>query len=174
MHLLSLILTATLAAQAPDSAQLRSPDGRNVITIAVTKGQAFYSLKRDRREILMPSQLGFEFRNAPMLRDSLKIVAISRDSSNEVWEQPWGEVSHVRDHHNELRVSLQETSARARKFDVVFRAFNDGIAFRYDFPAQPNLTSFEIQEELTEFSFADNPKTWWIPSNRPRLDRSDP
>jgi len=120
----------------------------------------------------MPSVLGFEFRGAPALRDSIRITGSSRATVDETWTQPWGEVSRVRDHQNELRVSVAEASL-GRKFDVVFRAFNDGIGFRYDVPAQPNLAAFEIQDELTEFFLADDAKAWWIPSNRPRLDRSE-
>jgi alpha-glucosidase len=70
-------------------------------------------------------------------------------------------------------VSLAETSPLARRFDVVIRAFNDGVGFRYEIPSQPNLGEFQIQEELTEFALADDAKSWWIPSNRPRLDRSE-
>src|SRR5439155_8840863 len=86
---------------------------------------------------------------------------------------PWGEVARVRDHHNELSVTFIETSSSARRFDVVFRLFNDGVGFRYEFPAQPNLGDVEIMQELTEFAMADNARAWWIASNRPRLDRSE-
>ena len=79
----------------------------------------------------------------------------------------------MRDHHNELRVSVVETTAPARRFDVVFRVFNDGVGFRYEFPAQPGLGDFVITDELTEFTLADDAKAWWIPSNRSRLDRSE-
>jgi alpha-glucosidase len=79
----------------------------------------------------------------------------------------------VRDQHNELRVTAEETSARRRRFVVAFRAFDDGIGFRYELPAQPGLTDFEIMDERTEFTFAENARAWWIPSNKPRLDRSE-
>jgi alpha-glucosidase len=101
------------------------------------------------------------------------MVSTARDSVDETWQQPWGEVAQVRDHHNQLRISVQETSDGGRKFDVVFRAFDDGIGFRYELPAQPNLGEFEIMEELTEFAFANDARAWSIPSNRPRLDRSE-
>jgi alpha-glucosidase len=117
--------------------------------------------------------LGFEFKGAPRLRDGLRITGTKRSSRDETWTQPWGEVSRVRDHHNELRVSVSETAAPQRRFDVVVRAFNDGIGFRYEFPAQPGLSDFVISDELTQFNFADDAKSWWIPSNRPRLDRSE-
>jgi alpha-glucosidase len=128
---------------------------------------------RDGRKLLLPSRLGFAFRGAPSLRDGLAITGSARASTDVTWEQPWGEVARVRDHHNELTVSVAETTEPGRRFDVVFRVFDDGLGFRYVLPAQPGLGSFEIQEELTEFAFADNARAWWIPSDIPRKDRSE-
>ncbi|NJK42755.1 MAG: glycoside hydrolase family 97 protein, partial [Aquincola sp.] len=98
-------------------------------------------------------------------------VDSSRVSADTTWTQPWGEVRRVRDHHRELRVVVQETSATRRRLVVVFRAFNDGIGFRYELPEQDALRDFEISDELTEFTFADNAHAWWIPANRPSMDR---
>ena len=150
-----------------------SPDGRNVVSVQIIDGKLYYGLTRDGRLLLMPSMLGFEFKAAPPLRDGLRITGNSRATFDQTWTQPWGEVARVRDHHNELRVSVAESAAPARKFDVVFRAFNDGIGFRYELPAQPALGAFVISDELTQFNLADDAKAWWIPSNRPRLDRSE-
>lgn len=165
------LLAGTANAQGPLS--VASPDGRNKITVEVTDGKLYYSLQRDARALLMPSQLGFEFRGAPRLSDNLRITGNARKTVDETWTQPWGEVSRVRDHHNELSVSVAETAAPMRKFDVVVRAFNDGVAFRYDFPQQTALGEFVISDELTEFNLTDDSKVWWIPSNRSRLDRSE-
>jgi alpha-glucosidase len=153
--------------------RLESPDRRNTVLVSVREGNLYYMVQRDGRTIILPSRLGFEFRGARVLRDSLRLVSNTRNTVDNTWTQPWGEVARVRDHHNELRVSVLETVAPARRFDVAFRAFNDGVAFRYEFPQQPGLTEFEIMEELTEFSMADDSRAWWIPSNRPRLDRSE-
>jgi len=171
--ILSLVLL--IAAASPTQAQVRtaSPDGRNQVTVETHDGRLYYSVQRDGRPLLMPSLLGFEFRAAPPLRDSLRIVDTTRQTVDETWTQPWGEVARVRDHHNELKVDLAETAAPNRRFSVVFRAFDDGLGFRYEVPDQPSLKDFEIQEELTEFSMADDARAWWIPSNRPRLDRSE-
>lgn len=165
------LLVAVSGAQSPLT--VSSPDGRIMVTVATSAGHLVYGVKRDGRSLVLPSMLGFEFRGAPALRDSLRITASSRSSHDTTWTQPWGEVARVRDHHNELRVSVAEASVPARRFDVVFRAFDDGVGFRYEVPAQPALGSFEIQDELTEFALADDAKSWWIPSNRPRLDRSE-
>jgi len=165
-------LTATTAI-AQDTLTVASPDGRNRAGVVVRDGKLYYLLSRDARALMQPSMLGFEFRGGPTLRDGLRITGSTRATFDETWTQPWGEVSHVRDHHNELKVSVAETAAPGRKFDFVVRAFNDGIGFRYEFPAQPALGDFVISDELTQFNLADDSKAWWIPSNRPRLDRSE-
>jgi alpha-glucosidase len=173
-----MVLAAALAAIASPSrgqAQLTvaSPDARTEVRVDVRDGHLVYSMTRDHRALFLPSLLGFEFRGAPTLKDSLRITGSSRKSYDSTWTQPWGEVARVRDHHNELRVSVLEAKAPGRKFDVVFRAFDDGVGFRYEVPEQPAIGDFEIQDELTEFALADDAKSWWIPSNRPRLDRSE-
>src|SRR6266513_2402461 len=66
-----------------------------------------------------------------------------------------------------------QVTSPGRRFVVAFRAFNDGIGFRYELPAQPGLGEFAMTDELTEFTLADDARAWWIPSNRPRLDRSE-
>ena len=167
------LLALTRAALGQEPLRVASPNGRNEVQVGVMQGRLVYAVRRDGRNIVLPSTLGFAFRTQPMLRDSMRIVDSSRSSRDETWTQPWGEVARVRDHHNELRVSARETSSLGRRLDLVIRAFDDGVAFRYELPEQPNLGAFEIMDELTEFAFADNMRTWWIASNRPRLDRSE-
>src|SRR6266567_3671799 len=168
-------LFALLIPCSTATSQLRvaSPDRRNVVMVDTHEGRLYYSVQRDGRPLLTPSLLGFEFRGAPSLRDSLRIVDSSRSTFDETWTQPWGEVSRIRDHHNELKVGVEEARAPNRKFTLAVRAFNDGVAFRYEFPQQASLADFEIMDELTEFAMADNARAWWIASNRPRLDRSE-
>ncbi len=174
-RLLCPAAAALLAASAPALGQVgvASPDGRNQVTLEVRRGRLHYSLERDGRALILPSLLGFEFRGAPPLRDGLRISDSTRRSHDETWTQPWGEVARVRDHHNELAVTVVETEDPNRRFIVRVRAFDDGVGFRYEFPEQPGLGAFEISEELTEFALADNARAWWIPSNRPRMDRSE-
>src|SRR5216117_3901764 len=175
-RLLTLTVTCALgarAAAAQNRAQVTSPDGRNRVTVEIRDGALTYSLDRDGRAVFLPSRLGFGFQGAPPLRDSLRMVDTSRATVDETWTQPWGEVARVRDHHNELRITVTEVTSPSRRFVVAFRAFNDGIGFRYELPAQPGLGEFAITDELTEFTMADDARAWWIPSNRPRLDRSE-
>jgi alpha-glucosidase len=177
LRLLGLALAATLLAQAEARSQepvhVASPDGRNRVTVEVRDGRLSYSVQRDGRNILLPSLLGFEFRQLAPLRDGLRLIGTTRNAVDRTWTQPWGEVARVRDHHHELRVSVEEQAEPGRRFDVVFRVFDDGVGFRYEVPRQAALHGFELMEELTEFALADDAKAWWIPSNRPRLDRSE-
>ncbi len=163
---------STVAAAQP-SLRVASPDGKNVVTVSVRQGTLSYSLDREGKSLLLPSRLGFEFRGAPPLGDSVRIVDSARTRVDETWTQPWGEVARVRDQHNELRVTAEETTSLHRRLVVAFRAFDDGVAFRYELPKQGGLGDFEIMDERTEFTFAANARAWWIPSNKPRLDRSE-
>ncbi|MFI5281023.1 MAG: glycoside hydrolase family 97 protein [Gemmatimonadales bacterium] len=166
---------ALLAGIVPARAQVRvaSPDGRNAVTVEVREGRLTWRMDRDGRPLVLPSLLGFAFRGAPTLRDSLRITDTTRASHDEWWTQPWGEVARVHDHHNELAVGVEERTAPNRRFTLRVRAFDDGIGFRYEVPEQPGLGAFEISDELTEFAMADNSRAWWIPSDRPRKDRSE-
>ncbi len=171
MAVAGAVLTTVAAAQP--ALRLASPDGKNIVTVSVRQGTLWYSVDRQGGPLLLPSRLGFDFRGAPPLGDSVRIVDSARTKVDESWTQPWGEVARVRDQHNELRVTAEETTSRHRRFVVAFRAFDDGVGFRYELPEQPGLTDFEIMDERTEFTFAQNARAWWIPSNKPRLDRSE-
>jgi alpha-glucosidase len=180
-HALTLALALTLASalflpaalRGQDNFRVGSPDQRNVVVVEVIEGRLHYSVQRDGRDLIRRSALGFEFRTAPPLRDGLRVTGTATGFADTTWTQVWGEVARVRDHHHELRVSVEEAAAPSRRFDFVVRAFDDGIGFRYEVPDQPALTDFEITDELTEFTLADDAKAWWIPSDRARLDRSE-
>lgn len=165
----------SLAAVLPLRGQVTvgSPDGKNQVTVEVREGRLTYSLARNGRALILPSGLGFAFRDMPPLRDSLRITDSTRQAHDEWWTQPWGEVARVHDHHNELAVAVEETAPPKRRFVFRVRAFDDGIGFRYEFMDRPGFSAYAITDELTEFALADNAKAWWIPSNWPRMDRSE-
>src|SRR5712691_10019854 len=118
-RLLTLTVTSALGARASaaqDRVRVTSPDGRNRVTVEVRDGALTYSVDRDGRAVLLPSRLGFAFQGAPPLRDSLRVVDTSRATVDETWTQHWGEVARVRDHHNELRITVAEVTAPGRRF----------------------------------------------------------
>jgi alpha-glucosidase len=87
---------------------------------------------------------------------------VHRDSLDETWEQPWGEERFIRNHYNELALDVE--SAAGLRMTIRFRAFDDGIGFRYEWPEQVGLASFELMDELTEITLAGDPSSWWIPA----------
>ena len=173
--LLALAALALRAQSAPaaDRLTVASPDGRTVASLELTGGRLFWSVTRDGRPVITPSRLGFTFRGAPPLGDSLALADSARSQGDETFTLPLGEVARVHDVHRELRVRVAERSALHREFWVVVRVFDDGLGLRYELPEQRNLKDFQIIEELTEFAMADDAKAWWIPANIPTPDRQE-
>lgn len=138
-----------------------------VLCVEVTTdndGRPSYAVSRDGTPVIAPSRLGMLFTDVPKFERNLEIASRSTDAADETWEQPWGERREVRNHYNELTVTLRERSGPRRDFDVVFRLYDDGIGFRYAFRRQAGLARLEIAEELTEFTLAQDATAWWIPA----------
>lgn len=167
MRLILALLALLLALPAAAAPEVRSPDGRTIVSLAQDgDGRLLWQASRDGRPLITPSPLGFILADAPKLDRHLAITGSEASSSDTRWTQPWGERAEVRDHHNQLVVHLAETSVLARRFDVVIRVFDDGIGFRFVFPEQPNLRHLKIVAELTEFRIANatGGRAWWIPA----------
>jgi alpha-glucosidase len=154
---------ATPALAAPVT--VSSPEGVLTVSVDVTpEGRPEYSVSRLGQPVIAPSRLGFLFTDAPKFERNFTVAEAGRRSADERWEQPWGERRFVRNRHNELRVRLTEKVAPGRSLDVVFRVFDDGVGFRYEFPQQEGLRQVNIAEELTEFAVAGPATAWWIPA----------
>ncbi len=143
---------------------LQSPSKANTITFNIADGKPIYKVNHGDKEVLLPSKLGFVFKDNDSLASNLEIVNVKETSFDETWEQVWGEKHHIRNHYNGLLVELQEKSDAKRKLNIEFRAFDDGIAFRYIFPKQNVQDSIFIMDELTEFKLKDDGNSWWIPA----------
>ena len=152
-------------AAAETDAEISSPDGTLAVTVMLDPdGRPGYAISRRGTIVIAESRLGFILANAPKLERGFRLAGSERRSVDETWEQPWGERRFVRDRYNELRVRLVEKSPPGRRLDVVFRAHDDGIGFRYEFPEQAELTEVAITDELTEFAVAEPATAWWIPA----------
>ncbi len=162
-YLLSLVVALLMAkATAAQPVMVASPDGRTVVTVVTPDGVLTYRVDRDGQPLLLPSRLGVVLDGGDTLGVGMRIADVATSTTDETWTQPWGEAEQVRDHHNELRLTLEETSDDARQMVLVFRVFDDGVGFRYEWPEQEALGVFEIIDELTAFRFAANPESWWI------------
>jgi len=103
-------------------------------------------------------------KDAGPLNQNLTVTGVEHKSFDETWTLPWGEVERIRNHYNELRLSLEEATEAHREMIVVFRVYDDGLGFRYEVPEQDNLSDFEIMDEETEFALAGDHRAWWIPA----------
>ncbi|WP_235577898.1 glycoside hydrolase family 97 protein [Pseudoxanthomonas sp. Root630] len=159
------VLLSSAAAHAAPGPRVASPDGSIVVELSTDNdGRPAYAVSRKGQPVIASSRLGFLLLDAPKFERNIEIVQPRTRAFDETWEQPWGERRFIRNHYNELTVTLKEKAKPFRSFDVVFRVFDDGVGFRYRFPKQPGLEQVKISEELTEFSLARDATAWWIPA----------
>ena len=152
--LLSLALLSGCQTPGPNEklATLRSPDDKLSLTID-SRGPLQYRFSVDGRPVLLPSRLGLEFQNGLTLGLQSSVMKVDRHQHDSSWENRFGKRRSVRDHYRELRLRLHENSGQGQDFELVFRAYNDGIAFRY---VLPGTGPFVLVRELTEFAFAED------------------
>ncbi|NLP56823.1 glycoside hydrolase family 97 protein [Lutibacter sp. B1] len=129
------------------------------------EGVPTYKVVYKDNDVIKTSSLGFDLKDAPPLSEGFEILNVTKQNFNETWEMPWGEQLEVENNYNELKVELQETKELQRKLNIVFKVYNDGIGFRYEFPEQQNLTDVIITDENTQFNLTGNHKVWWIPGD---------
>ncbi|UBB26128.1 glycoside hydrolase family 97 protein [Pseudoxanthomonas japonensis] len=159
------VLSLPLTALAAPPVRVSSPDGRIVVELdSDPDGRPTYAVQRDGKPLLAPSRLGVLLVDTPKLDRAIAVTAPRTRSFDETWEQPWGERRRIRNHYNELRVTLAENAKPRRHLDLVFRVYDDGLGFRYEFPRQEGLPTVRIREELTEFTLAGDATAWWIPA----------
>lgn len=148
---------------------LESPQGTNRFLFCLKQGSLAYAVETRGHPLIEWSALGFELDGAPPLAGGFEIASVECVQRDQTWEQPWGEDRFVRDRHHELSVRVRERAGLRREQTLRFRAFEDGVAFRYEIDAQPGLESLAIRAEKTEFRFgADGARgdAWSIPAYR--------
>ena len=176
------LLIFSLVAQT-----LQSPDGHFAMHFALNgQGRPTYRLTLDGQEVIGTSGLGLELKKEQAdrqetfdnskhtdaatidqkadLMTGFALRSVETDSRDETWTPVWGEESQIRNHYNEMCIRLHQAS-NDRDMAIRFRLFNDGLAFRYEFPEQKNLTYFVIKEERTQFRMTGNHTAWWIPGD---------
>ncbi|MGB8192539.1 MAG: glycoside hydrolase family 97 protein [Chitinophagaceae bacterium] len=158
------VLIAVIAFVIFTNAQvLRSPGGKFTMTFALQGGGIpTYQLSFKGKEVIKSSKLGLELKNDKQsLLDQFEIVKIDTSSFDETWKPVWGEVATIRNHFNVMGVTLQQ-KVSGRKMIIRFRLFDDGLGFRYEFPAQKDLVYFIIKEERTQFAMTGDHTAFWI------------
>lgn len=145
---------------------LLSPDGNLQMQFALTPtGVAQYSLMYKNKAVIKPSTLGIEMKDPTLsLLTGFVVAGTKTNTVDEQWEPVWGEEKSIRNHYNELAITLHQASSD-RDFVIRFRLFNDGLGFRYEFPEQKNMTYLVIKEEKTEFAMTGDHTAFWIPGD---------
>lgn len=144
---------------------VKSPDNKISIEVIIENGNVKYQAKYMGESVIRPSLLGFQFKHQPALMSNLSLISEQQKLVDEPWEKVWGQSKSVENRYRELTVKFQENNHLKRQLVLIFRVFNDGFGFRYEFPKQPNLANFAITSEETEFVLANDHTVWWIPAN---------
>ena len=194
LFLAALSVFAACGPKAPkmpaDAIVLRSPDGQLELKFAVVNGVPEYTLDRAGKAVVLPSRLGYTLLDRESLDGGFSLTDSAFNSFDETWEPVWGEEASIRNHYNELLVTLEQTPEAAREaqrgvsvtdpeytgdlgnpygkgavMQVRFRLYDDGLGFRYEFPLENALTYFKVKEELTEFAMTGDHTAWWIPGD---------
>ena len=146
--------------------ELKSPNGNFKMVFAIENdGTPTYQLLMKNKEIIKKSKLGLELqKDKKSLLNDFKLINEVRNTFDETWKTVWGEETEIRNHYNELALTLKQNETE-RQVIIRFRLFNDGLGFRYEFPEQKNLTYFVVKEERTEFAMTGDHTAFWIPGD---------
>ncbi len=125
-------------------------------------GEPHYTVSFKNEKVIDTSKVSFDLKNEIALGSDFEIVKTEQSTFDETWSMIWGEDKQVRNHYNELKIYLEEISVLKRKINIVFRVYDDGVGFRYEFPKQEYLDEVVILDENTEFNLTGNHKVWWI------------
>ena len=150
-----------------------SPNGKVVVRFGIDNGRPYYTVQYGTKDVIKKSFLGLEFAKdkhaskgmkETSLMDGFELMQTIKTSHDDTWKPVWGETDEIRNHYNEMTVSLLQAKSN-RNIKICFRVYDDGVGFRYEFPQQKDLNYFVIKEEHTQFAMAGDHKAWWLPGD---------
>ena len=160
----TMILSCTRQKQ-DFNGSVPSPDGRIQVQFILKKGVPYYMVFFRDDIVIDSSSMGFIFRDNDSLLSSLVVTDHSTSTFHGKWKPVWGKADTIEDHFNELKVDLKSKGTSPHEFRICFRAYDDGVAFRYIFPGGSGSDSVFIADEKTEFNVAEKGTAWWIPAD---------
>ena len=181
MRFLTFITITILSCATAVAQELFSPNKALKLSFSLNaEGTPVYSLFYKGKEVVKPSRLGIELFSSnevkfgaeitkkeganTSLYHNFEVVNTQNTTVDETWQPVWGESQNIRNHYNELLVSLKQKDTH-REMNLRFRLFDDGLGFRYEFPEQKQMPYFVIKEERTEFAMTADHQAWWIPGD---------
>ncbi|MFC7338779.1 glycoside hydrolase family 97 catalytic domain-containing protein [Haloferula chungangensis] len=161
----SLCVASLVPCVSEAASEIQSPDKRIVLQTQAEDGQVTYSVEFNGKAIIGKSRLGVELQSGAFA-GGIEVSGSHLSSKDETWKTVWGQFSEYRDHYNELTLDLKEAEAPGRTMQVVLRAYDDGIAFRYVFPDQKDLKEVNFKKEFSSVSVvSDAPVAWYAKSS---------
>ena len=127
-------------------------------------GSPTYTVVYKNKPVIAESSLGIKLKAGANLTSGFAVDNTKTSTFNETWHPVLGEQANIVNNYNELTVALSQASSKI-KMNIIFRVFDEGVAFRYDFPKQSNLNYFIISDEVSEFNLTGNHKVFWIPGD---------
>ena len=169
--LFTLLLISSCQPESAELPVITSPDGTIQLKVDLEEGFPSYAVSVDGSTLIKPSQLGYQLRGQPDLAGPFVLVNYTSAVLEEDWEPVWGQEKLIHSHCNQVILNLREIQAPGRRLNLHFRVFDDGVALRYEIPAQAGVDSILISAENTEFNFATDARTWWIPADYDSYER---
>lgn len=161
-----LFTTIMVNANAASNYTLFSP--HQIIQLTVSQendGAIVYVIDRKDKPVILPSGFSFKLNKPDVLLNQFNIIKIDSSVVNESWQPVWGEVKTIKNNYKQLAFTLIDKNNSGITIKLVFRVFDDGVAFRYEFPQQKNLNYFIVGDELTQFKLTGDHTTFWIPGD---------
>ena len=173
MHKITVLLFAVLMPFMTSAQEVKSPGGQVTVKFYLESGRPTYEMSYKNRAVVKPSHLGLELAKdkhaskgmrETSLMDGFEIKDTKTSTFDETWKPVWGEVAKVRNHYNELAVTLDQPATK-REMIIRFRVYDEGMGLRYEFPQQDSLVYFVIKDEHTQFAMTGDHTAWWLPGD---------
>ena len=173
MHKITVLLCAVLMPFMTSAQEVKSPGGQVTVKFYLESGRPTYEMSYKNRAVVKPSHLGLELAKdkhaskgmrETSLMDGFEIKDTKTSTFDETWKPVWGEVAKVRNHYNELAVTLDQPATK-REMIIRFRVYDEGMGLRYEFPQQDSLVYFIIKDEHTQFAMTGDHTAWWLPGD---------
>jgi len=142
---------------------LQSPDKKLELIFDLpdsTRHAISFEVSYNNNPVITSAILELTLKNQPVIKNNFRILAINQQEQNKTWQRVWGKRKNVVDRYNELIIELQEKRKLKRRINLIFRAYNDGLAFRYELPIQQHIDSIILTNEKLVYGFNDNHEIW--------------
>ena len=165
-HISGIIALLLCAISLLQAQSIQSPNGKLRLQFSLSNtGEPQYQLDLGKKAVLKTSKLGIQCKDEASFDKGFAILKVDSTTFDQTWAPVWGESNRIRNHYRELRITLEQKTPASRQMVLCFRLFNDGLGFRYEFPAQANLNYFIVSNEKTEFQLSGDHKAFWIPGD---------